>query len=195
MTPTMKPLFATAVLSLLFAAQATPAAEISGKEISVAAPEVQKYLDSAFPQDYDALGGLLTLTARDPELVIPATGQRLQMSFSASASSPGRESLPVGRIIMSSSLRYDQQAHALYLDQPTLDDVQPTTPGQRVDEQTRMLVNLWLADYAGEEPLYQLEPAMVSALNGLNVESTRIENGRIVIRLNQEVGDLPAMLE
>lgn len=193
MAKTLTSLLATATLALLLAAPRAHAVEVRGKEIRVAAPEVQQYLTAAFPQQYDALGGLLTLTASDPSLDIPATGERLLMSFSASASSAGGEPLPVGRIVMSSRLRYDPQAHALYLDQPTLDDMQPATPGQRVDEQTRMLVNLWLADYAGEQPLYQLEPAMVSALGGLNVESTRIENGRIVIRLNQEVGGLPAL--
>jgi len=195
MTRTFKSSLRIAVVSLLLAGPAAHAAEVQGNEILVSAPEVQKYLASVFPQDYDALGGLLTLTATDPQLAIPATGQRLQMSFSATASSPGREPLPVGRIVMSSSLRYDPKAYALYLDQPTLDDVQPAAPGQRVDEQTRMLVNLWLADYAGEEPLYQLEPGVVSMLGDLNVESARIDNGHIVIRLNQEVGDLPAMLE
>ena len=195
MTPTLKSSLRIAVVSLLLAGPAAHAAEVQGKQILVSAPEVQKYLTTAFPQDYDALGGLLTLTATDPRLVIPTTGERLQMSFAATASSPGRESLPVGRIVMSSSLRYDPQAYALYLDQPTLDDVQPATPGQRVDEQTRMMVNLWLADYAGETPLYQLEPGVVSMLGGLNVESARVDNGRIVITLNQEAGELPAMPE
>ena len=179
----------TACLALLLASPfAIIAAETDKNELSVAAPQVQQYLDGAFPHEYEALGGLFTLTARDPKLTIPASGERLLMAFSASASSAGGSDTPVGRIRMSSGLRYDPQDSALYLDQPTVDDVQPASPGQRVDEQTRMLLNLWLTDYARKEPLYKLDPALVATLGGVKVESARIENGHIVVRFNQPVG-------
>jgi hypothetical protein len=120
-------------LALLLAS--TPAmAGAPSNEISVATPQVQQYLDSAFPRQYEALGGLFTLTARDPKLTIPATGERLLMAFSASAASAGGSETPVGRIEMSSGLRYDPQGYALYLDQPTVDNVRPAAQGQRVDE-------------------------------------------------------------
>ena len=117
------------------------------------------------------------------------------MSFSADASSATGERLPVGRMVMSSGLRYEPASHALYLDQPALEDVQPAESGQRLDSSTRLLINLWLADYASVEPLYRLEPAMISMLGPLNVESTHIENGRIVVRFDQPLGELPAYLE
>ncbi len=195
MTLNLKTFLMAASLTLLLDSGGAMAVEVQGQEVSVTAPEVQQYLEAAFPQDHEVLGGLFTLTARDPELTIPATGQRLQMTVFADASSPGRASAPVARITMSSALRYDPVAYAVYLDQPTIDDVQPAAPGHRVDEQTRMLLNLWLADYADDEPLYQLEPAMVRMLGTLNAESTRIEDQRIVIRFNQAIGDLPASLE
>jgi hypothetical protein len=110
------------------------------------------------------------------------------MAFSASASSAGGSDTPVGRIEMSSGLRYDPQGYALYLDQPTVDDVRPASPGQRVDEQTRVLLNLWLADYAKKEPLYKLDPALLANFGTVKVESARIENGHIVVRFNQPVG-------
>ena len=182
-------LFKSASLALLLASPfAATAAEADSNELSVATPQVQQYLDGAFPREYEALGGLFTLTARDPKLTIPASGERLLMAFSASASSAGGSDTPVGRIEMSSGLRYDPQDNALYLDQPTVDDVQPASPGQRVDEQTRVLLNLWLADYTRKEPLYKLDPALVANLGGVKVESTRIENGHIVVRFNQPVG-------
>ena len=43
---------------------ASLAAETDRNELSVAAPQVQQYLETAFPQEYEALGGLFTLTAR-----------------------------------------------------------------------------------------------------------------------------------
>ena len=167
---------------------ASLAAETDRNELSVDAPQVQQYLETAFPQEYEALGGLFTLTARDPKLSIPATGERLNMGFSASASSAGSADTPVGRIVISSGLRYDAADNALYLDQPTVDDVQPASPGQRIDEQTRVLLNLWLADYASKEPLYKLDPALTANLGGVRVESTSIRNGKIVVRFNQPVG-------
>ena len=172
-------------LALFFVAGLSGAANAQDNELSVTAPQVQQYLDTAFPREFDALGGLFTLTARDPALTIPESGQRLQLAFSASASSSGGEDTPVGRVHMSSGLRYDAQSNALYLDQPTLDEVQPASSGQRVDEQTRLLLNLWLSDYARKEPLYRLDPSMVAQLGTLKVESARIEGGKIVVRLNQ----------
>lgn len=179
--------FKAAWLALLLVT-GSAVAQTPSNEISVATPQVQQYLDGAFPREYDALGGLFTLTARDPKLTIPAQGERLLMAFSASASSGGGSETPVGRIEMSSGLRYDPQGYALYLDQPTVDDVQPASPGHRVDEQTRMLLNLWLADYARKEPLYKLDPALLANFGSVKVESARIENGRIVVRFNQPVG-------
>lgn len=180
-------LFTAACLVLAFAGTSVHAADMQDNELSVDAPRIQQYLAGEFPREYAALGGLFTLTARDPELSIPATGQRLRMAFSASASSAGGADTPVGRIHLSSGLRYDPRDNALYLDQPTLDEVQPASPGQRVDEQTRMLLNLWLADYARKEPLYKLDPALVATLGGVQVESARVENGRIVVRFNQPI--------
>ena len=181
--------FMSMCLALLLASPfASVAVEPDPHELNVGAPQVQQYLDTAFPREYEALGGLFTLTARDPELAIPASGERLTLGFSASASSAGGDETPVGRIVMSSGLRYDAADNALYLDQPTVDDVQPASPGQRVDEQTRVLLNLWLADYARKEPLYRLDPALMANLGGVKVESTRIRNGQIVVRFNQPVG-------
>ena len=179
--------FKAAWLALLLAS-APAMAQAPSNEITVAAPQVQQYLDSAFPREYEALGGLFTLTARDPKLTIPASGERLLMAFSASAASAGGSDTPVGRIEMSSGLRYDPQDYALYLDQPTVDDVRPASPGQRVDEQTRVLLNLWLADYARKEPLYKIDPALLANFGSVRVESARIENGHIVVRFNQPVG-------
>jgi len=175
----------TAAVALLFIAVHASATTAQDNELSVTAPQVQGFLDTAFPREFDALGGLFTLTAREPAITIPESGQRLQLAFSASASSMAGKVGPVGRVHMSSGLRYDPRAHALYMDQPTLDDVQPVSSSQRIDEQTRVLLNLWLADYARKQPLYQLQPDMVAQLGTLQVESTRIEGGKIVVRLNQ----------
>lgn len=187
MTHSLSRALKTACLALLLIVAPAHAADLQDNEVAVSAAQVQAYLGTAFPQSYEALGGLFTLTARDPELSIPATGQRLRMAFTASASSAGGADTPVGRIRMSSGLRYDPATYAIYLEQPTLDDLQPASSGQRVDEQTRVLLNLWLADYARKEPLYRLDQAMIAQLGGMQVQSASIENGRIVVRFDQPV--------
>ena len=181
-----------AFLELLFAASPGFAGDTPSNEVEVGAEQIQQYLVGAFPREYKALGGLFTLTARNPELSIPREGNRLLMAFDASAASAGGTDTPLGKIRMSSGLRYDSQAIALYLDQPTLDNVQPASGGERIDEQTRMLLNLWLADYARKQPLYRLDPALAANLGDLKVESTTIENGMIKLRLNQPV-NLPSL--
>ena len=181
-----------AFLGLLFAASPGFAGDTPSNEVEVGADQIQQYLVSAFPREYKALGGLFTLTARNPELSIPREGNRLLMAFDASAASAGGTDTPLGKIRMTSGLRYDSQAIALYLDQPTLDNVQPASGGERIDEQTRMLLNLWLADYARKQPLYRLDPALAANLGGLKVESTSIEDGMIKLRLNQPV-NLPSL--
>ena len=87
MTHSLKHLFKTACVMLLLANAPVRAADTQDNELSVDAPRIQQYLTGEFPREYEALGGLFTLTARDPELTIPPTGQRLQMAFFASASS------------------------------------------------------------------------------------------------------------
>ncbi|KAF1720705.1 DUF1439 domain-containing protein [Pseudoxanthomonas wuyuanensis] len=174
------------LLALPAMAQSLP--EISGNQASVGAAQIQQFLAGEFPQQHETLGGLLTLTVSDPVISIPADGQRLHLEFSAAAGSGGSAPTPVGRLSMSSGLRYDPQRMALLLDQPTLDGIQPASPGQRVDSRTQMLINLWLADYARDEPLYQLDDATRALLGELQVQSTSIENGRVVVRFNQDIG-------
>jgi len=183
--PRLAALLLCGALALPAAAQSLPA--ISGNQASIDAAQIQGFLDAAGPQQYDTLGGLLTLTVSDPRVAIPASGQRLQLSFSAAAATAGGAPVPVGRLLLSSGLRYDAGQRALVLDQPTLDEVQPARAGQRVDARTQGLLNLWLADYAREEPLYRIDDATAAMLGDLKVESTAIENGRVVVRFNRDI--------
>lgn len=166
---------------------------VKGNEVSVAAEQVQQHLAAEFPQDYDTLGGLLTLTLSDPRLSIPAKGQRLMLGIDAKAATAGSAPAPVGRLWLSSGLRFDTQRNALLLDQPTLDRIESASPEQQVDARTQALVNLWLSDYARQEPLYQLDPATTALLGGLQVVSTTIEHGRVVVRFDRDIGALPGM--
>lgn len=171
---------------MLIAAPSHAAAE---NEITVPAERIQGYLQGQFPRDFETLGGLVVVTARDPAIAIPASGDRLQMQFHASAGSPGyAQPLPIGRIHLSSGLRYDPQQQALFLAQPSIDRIVPDRPGEGLDDRSRELVNLWLQDYARNEPLYRLDPSLLANFGTLQVDAVRVENGSVVVQFNQPVG-------
>jgi hypothetical protein len=158
-------------------AQGTPS-----NTLSVTVQQVQGYLQAEFPRDFDALGGLVSMTASNPQLTIPADGNRVQMQFDASSNGKA-----LGRVWLSSGLRYEPQAMALYLDAPTVDRVVPTNGGELRDRD-RQLVSLFLQDYARSEPLYKLDPELLTNFGDVRVESARVEQGQIKVQFNQPVG-------
>jgi hypothetical protein len=180
----MTRLRAALVAAALVAASITAAAWAQTRpssELAVSAAQVQGYLQSEFPRDFQALGGLVSMTASNPQLSIPADGNRVQMQFDASN---GGNAL--GRVWLSSGLRYDPQAMALFLEAPSVDRVVPTS-GHELRERDRQLVSLFLQDYASSEPLYKLDPKLLASFGNVRVDSTRVANGRIVVQLNQPV--------
>ncbi|MFT3763394.1 MAG: DUF1439 domain-containing protein [Pseudoxanthomonas sp.] len=173
---------------VLLAATATARASAAANEIAIDAARIQQSLQTQFPYSVEVLGGLLVLTARDPALTIPARGDRLRMRFRADAGSPGAADLPLGRVLLSGALRYDKPSHAFYLDAPVIEQVVPDRPGIEVDANGRELLTLLLQAYAGSEPLYRLDPKLLATFGDLQVESVRIEDGRVVIAFNQPIG-------
>ncbi|WDS37391.1 DUF1439 domain-containing protein [Pseudoxanthomonas sp.] len=176
---------AALVAIALVAASVTAAAWAQGKPsntLSVSAQQVQGYLQAEFPRDFDALGGLVSMTASNPQLTIPRDGNRVQMQFDASSNGKA-----LGRVWLSSGLRYDPQKTALFLDAPTVDRVVPSN-GRELRERDRQLVSLFLQDYASSEPLYRLDPKLLANFGDVRVESASVEHGQIAVHLNQPVG-------
>jgi hypothetical protein len=181
--PSFRLLFA--ILALLAAPAARAA--LAGNEIAIDAARLQRALQAQFPYSVEALGGLFTVTARDPALAIPAHGDRLRMRFRASAGSPGAD-IPLGEVSLSGKLRYDKASRAFYLDAPAIEKIVPDRPGVEVDANGRQLLSVLLQDYAASEPLYRLDPDLLATFGDLQVESARIEDGRVVVAFNQPVG-------
>ncbi|WP_411834229.1 DUF1439 domain-containing protein [Pseudoxanthomonas mexicana] len=182
----LSPLLLGGLLALPAMAQSMLPA-IEGNRASIGAAQIQHFLDAAGPQHYDTLGGLLALSVSNPQVSIPAGGQRLRLAFDAAAATAGGAPVPIGRLVLASGLRYDAGQRALLLDQPTLDEVQPARAGQHVDARMQGLINLWLADYARSEPLYRIDDATAALLGDLQVESTTIEDGRVVVSFNRDI--------
>ncbi|MGB3392335.1 MAG: DUF1439 domain-containing protein [Stenotrophomonas sp.] len=178
---------AAACLALAATAHAAP--QVKGRQLTVEAADVQQYLDGSFPRSQKALGGLLALTVSQPHLTLPA-GSRLNLQFDLAMAAAGSTSMPVGKVGLSSSLRYDAATRGFHLEQPTIDTFKPAAAGGDLDAGTRNLLNTWLADYARREPIYRIDPAIARIMDTLQVQSVGIENGRIAVDFNRNLGNL-----
>jgi len=177
----------TVLVAAAIGAQAAPS--ISGRELSVGASDVQQYLDTSFPRTQDALGGLIAMTMSHPKLTLPQ-GNRLDLGFDVALATAGSAPAPLGKVRLSSGLRYDAQTQGFHLDQPTVDDFTPVNNGGRLDSRTRELLNAFLVDYARREPIYKIDPTVGAMLGALQVQSAQVQNGKLVVTFNQDLGSL-----
>ncbi len=182
----LRHLLLPAIACVAMATTAHAAPQVKGQQLTVGAADVQQYLDGSFPRTQKALGGLLALTVSQPRLTLPQ-GSRLDLAFNL-AMAAGGSSMPVGNVQISSGLRYNAQTQGFHLDQPTVDQFQPAMAGGELDSSTRSLLNSWLADYARREPIYKIDPAIAQVMGALQVQSVGIENGRIAVNFNQNLG-------
>jgi len=177
----------TVLIAAAVGAQAAPS--VSGRQLSVGASDVQQYLDGSFPRTQDALGGLIAMTMSHPQLALPQ-GNRLDLGFDIAMATAGSAPAALGKVKLSSGLRYHAQTQGFHLDQPTVDDFTPANNGGRLDSRTRSLLNAWLTDYARREPIYKIDPTVASVLGALQVQSAQVENGKLVVTFNQDLGKL-----
>lgn len=182
-------LLGTACGLALCAGAAAAAPQIQGRQVSVQAGDVQQYLSGHFPQTHDALGGLLALTVSDPRIELPP-GDRLDLAFDLAVATAGGAPSPVGRVALSSGLRYDSARQGFFLDQPAIEDFKPVHAGARLDASTRELLNAWLVDYARKQPIYRIDPSIAGLMGALQVESAAVRDGRLVVEFNQDVSRL-----
>lgn len=178
-----------AIACVAMATTAHAAPQVKGHQLTVGASDVQQYLDGSFPRTQKALGGLLALDVSQPRLSLPA-GNRLDLQFDLGMAAAGSARMPVGNVRISSGLRYDAQTQGFHLEQPTVDDFRPAVAGTELDSSTRSLLNTWLADYARREPIYKIDPSIAQVMGALQVKSVGIENGRIAVDFNQNLGSL-----
>ncbi|MEN5426116.1 DUF1439 domain-containing protein [Stenotrophomonas pennii] len=178
---------ATVLVAAAIGAQAAPS--IEGRQLSVGAGDVQQYLEGSFPRTQDALGGLIALTMSHPQLTLPA-GERLNLGMDIALATAGGAPAKLGTVKLSSGLRYDQQTQGFHLQQPTMEDFVPAQQGARLDSRTRSLLNAWLGDYAQREPIYRIDPAVAGLLGTLQVQSAQVNNGRLQVTFNQDLGTM-----
>ena len=100
----------------------------------------------------------------------------------------GGDSVPLGTLTLSSALRYDAGQAAFFLDQPRIDRFKQAGSGEDLSPGSRELINAWLSSYAVSQPVYRIEPELAAALGGVKVESAAVENGRLVLTFDRDIG-------
>ena len=160
-------------------------AAVLGNQLDFTAPQLQAQLDRRFPRDYKKLDGLVTLRIVNPRLGIPANSHRLRLDFDVGVGALGREATPSGHMAIASGLRFDAGTHGLHLDQPTLESADFPGLGGAMNATGRELVNRWLDDYARNEPVYRFDNSLVERIGARRIDSTTIEDGRVVVHLGQ----------
>jgi hypothetical protein len=176
--------FALAVL-LAGCATAEKVGAVLTNRVAFDAPQLQAYLDKQYPRDYEQLGGLVSLRVLNPRVAIPQQSNRLHMDFDIGIEGMGmRGDKPVGHFAVTSGLRYDIAAQALYLEDPSLESADVVLLGGRLNATGRDMINGWLRDYARADPVYKLDAAQLKALGSRRIAGTLIENGKVVIKLD-----------
>lgn len=174
----------TVLLALLLSACAGVGA-LLGNQITFTAGQLQQQLQQRFPRDYAKLGGLVSVQLRNPRLSIPAAGNRLQLDFDVGVGALGQ---PAGggdgHISLSSGLRFDAAKRGLMLDAPSLDRIELPGQASGSNAAARELVNLWLHDWARDEPVYQLDEGLMQSLLARRIGATRIGDGMVTLQLD-----------
>ena len=171
--------------------QAAP--QIAGRQVRVPAADAQQFLDGRFPHRQDMLGGLAEVTVSRPQLAIPP-GTRMQLELDIAMAMAGGAPVPMGRLELTSALRYDATQRALFLEQPRIEDFHASGGGKGLDEASRSLLNAWLVDYARREPVYRIEPALAAMLGSLDVASAGVADGHLVLTFNQDIAAMAGAL-
>jgi hypothetical protein len=164
---------------LSLAGSASAAVQRHDDGFSVGIEQITPHLQQQFPWQRALIEGVLEVSLQRPELQL--LDDRAHLAVDISTLSLGQRS-ELGRAQISSRLRLDPAKAAIYLDQPqligfTLADGHSVT----VDAQTRGMINQVLADYAQQQPVYQLPAAYAAMAAG--VSDIQIVNGRLRVRM------------
>lgn len=175
-----------ALLATTFAGCATLGAVSAwlNDRVAFAPSQLQRYLDRNYPRSFDKLGGLVTLTLTHPRLSIPAGDTRLRLDFDVGVDALGSRN-DGGRISLASGLRYDPGTQGLHLDAPEL--LQFDLPGAgSLPGGARGIVNSLMAELSRTEPVYRLEPDLLSKMPpGRRIGDVAIERGAVVVHLDR----------
>lgn len=181
-------LLLVATTATLLAACATMGAMSAwlNDQVAFTPTQLQHSLDKRFPRTFDKLGGLVAVTLANPRVSIPPGETRLRLEFDVGMGALGSEGAPTGHLALASGLRYDPATQGLHLVDPDLQQFDLPGSGALFKGGARGVVNSLLAEYARSEPVYRLDPDLLSRLPaGKRIGNVGIEQGIVVIHLDR----------
>ncbi|MCR6662725.1 MAG: DUF1439 domain-containing protein [Luteimonas sp.] len=148
--------------------------------------QLQRHLDNRYPRTFDKLGGLVSITLDNPRISIPPGDTRLRLDFDLGMGALGSRGDTGGRVSLASGLRYDPRTQGLHLENPELLQFDIPGSGALLEGSARGVFNSLLAELARNEPVYRLEPDLLSKLpTGKRIGEVGIERGTVVVHLDQ----------
>lgn len=154
--------------------------------VALSPPQLQRHLDQRYPRSFDKLGGLVAVTLDNPRLSIPPGDHRLRLEFDLGIGALGSRGDTSGRVALTSGLRYDAGTQGLHLDAPELLQFDIPGSGALLEGSARGVFNSLLAEIARNEPVYRLDPDLLSKLPaGRRIGDVGIERGAVVVHLDR----------
>ncbi len=181
-------LLLVATTATLLAACATMGAMSAwlNDQVAFTPTQLQHSLDKRFPRTFDKLGGLVAVTLANPRVSIPPGETRLRLEFDVGMGALGSEGAPTGPLALASGLRHDPATQGLHLVDPDLQQFDLPGSGALLKGGARGVINSLLAEYARSEPVYRLDPDLLSRLPaGKRIGNVGIEQGIVVIHLDR----------
>ncbi|MDR7067746.1 hypothetical protein J2X02_000563 [Pseudoxanthomonas japonensis] len=154
----------------------------SGEVLRFNAAQLQTAARSSFPMEHALLEGFASLTLSDPQVRIPAPGERLNLQMNYDVVLASGDRLENGNVLVSSGLRYDPGTRGLHLVDPVLEHV--GAAGRGLPGGSREALQDLIREYASTRPLYQLTDDDLAQVPGtLAADAVRIDDGQVVITL------------
>ena len=155
-------------------------------EVILTQDDLQRRLERRFPRDFKLMDDTVTLTLSQPQATLPRDPDHLVLVFDMQLKTPALRSQPQGQFALASGLRYDPATYSLYLHEPSLVMLDLPLTSQLQGQRLKAAGNALLADYARNQPVYQLTERQKQQIpRGRSIERVDIENGRVVIRLTR----------
>jgi len=179
----MKTLFARAALLALSVLSPLAVAD-APNVLRFDAAQLQAAARAGFPMEHTLLEGFASLTLSDPEVRIPAPGERLQLRMDYDIALVTGERLENGNVVVSSGLRYDPGTRGLHLVEPQLEHLGTGAAGRGLPGGSREVLQDLIRDYARTRPLYRLSEDDLAQVPGtLAADAVRIRDGQVLVTL------------
>lgn len=179
----MKTLLARIALLSLLALPALAVAD-AGNVLRFNAAQLQAAAGAGFPMEQALLEGFASLTLSDPQVRIPAPGQRLQLQMNYDIALVNGGRLENGNVVVSSGLRYDPGTRGLHLVDPQLEHLGTGAAGVGLPGGSREVLQDLIREYASTRPLYRLSDDDLAQVPGtLAADAVQIRDGQVLITL------------